>query len=804
MVNALRHILLRWSQSLKISVLDIKLLRDVWRLKGQTLAIASVVAAGVALLIGVYGCVAALQVSKDAFYDRYRFADVWAQVKRAPNSLVPKLSEIPGIATVETRIVADVTLDIATMPDPARGRIISIPEGERPLLNDIDLLQGRLVAYGRPSEVIITEPFAKAHGMTIGSTLSANINGKKRKLDVVGIAMTPEYIYALAPGQIMPDEKRFGVMWMGREALAAAFDLDESFNDVTATLLHNAVEADVLQRLDILLKPYGGVGAYGRKDQISDFFLTNELAQLASSGAVAPPIFLAVAAFLLNIVISRLVATEREQIGLLKAFGYTDWDVGLQYTKLVAVIVGLGLLLGFLGGQYFGHGMVVMYTEYFKFPLLEFRVSSGVFASAALVTVIAGVIGGVSAVRQAINLSPSVAMAPPVPTSFKKSRLSAWFEHMCISQPTRMIFRHVTRWPMRTAMTVTGIAFSVALLIASLFFIDSVTKVIQVYFFQSERQTLTVSFVEPRGANVQEEILRLPGVIAVQPVRSVSTRLRHGPYTKRTGLSGLIMDADLNRLLDKEEHALNPPTGGIALSETIAADLNAKVGDIITVEVLQERRPIFDVPVTEVVRQYLGFSSYMHIDELNRYMNEGPTVTAIHVMADAKYADELYDKLKNTPLVAGVAQTKVAMESFQNTMEETMYVMIGFYVAFSSLIAFGVAYNSARIALSERARALASLRVLGFTREEVAYILLGELGVQTLLALPVGIAFGVGLAFVMSPMLKTDMYDFPFVISDPTYGLAVAVVSVAAVICGVMVRRRVYQLDLISVLKTRE
>jgi putative ABC transport system permease protein len=264
------------------------------------------------------------------------------------------------------------------------------------------------------------------------------------------------------------------------------------------------------------------------------------------------------------------------------------------------------------------------------------------------------------------------------------------------------------------------------------------------------------------------------------------------------------MDADLNRLLDKEEHALNPPTGGIALSETIAADLNAKVGDIITVEVLQERRPIFEVPVTEVVRQYLGFSSYMHIDELNRYMNEGPTVTAIHVMADAKYADELYDKLKNTPLVAGVAQTKVAMESFQNTMEETMYVMIGFYVAFSSLIAFGVAYNSARIALSERARALASLRVLGFTREEVAYILLGELGVQTLLALPVGIAFGVGLAFVMSPMLKTDMYDFPFVISDPTYGLAVAVVSVAAVICGVMVRRRVYQLDLISVLKTRE
>jgi len=803
-VRAVQQFLLRWSRDLKIGVLDKKLLRDLWRLKGQTAAISSVVAAGVALLVGTYGCLAALQLSKDAFYERYRFADVWAGVKRAPNSLTTELAAIPGIATVETRIVADVTLDIETMTDPARGRIISIPEGERPLLNDIDLLMGRLVSYGRPSEIIVTEGFAKAHRLSIGGTLSANINGKKRKLDIVGIALTPEYIYALAPGQLMPDPKRFGVLWMGREALAAAFDLDESFNSVTASLLHGAVEADVLQRLDILLKPYGGVGAYGRKDQISDFFLTNELAQLASSGAVAPPIFLGVAAFLLNIVISRLVATEREQIGLLKAFGYTDWDVGWQYMKLVAFIVGFGLLLGLLGGLWFGNGMTSMYMDYFKFPLLEFRIGPGVFASAAVVTVIAGVIGGVNAVRQAVNLSPAVAMAPPVPTSFKRSRFSDWFERLRISQPTRMIFRHVTRWPVRTAMTVAGISFSVALLIASFFFMDSVAKVIQVYFYQAERQSLTVSFVEPRAASVEEEILRLPGVLATQPVRSVAARLRHGPYTKRSGVNGLVVNADLNRLLSAEEKALDPPEGGIALSDHIAADLHAKVGDIITIEVLQERRPVVEMPVTQVVKQYLGFSTYMHIEQMNRMMKEGPTVTAIHVLTDSRYTDELYTKLKNTPMVAGVAQTDVSLKSFQDTMDQTMFVIVGFYIAFSSLIAFGVAYNSARIALSERARALASLRVLGFTREEVAYILLGELGIQTLIAMPVGCLFGVGLAYAMSPMLKTDMYDFPFVINDPTYGIAVSVVAVAAVVCGLLVRQRVYKLDLISVLKTRE
>jgi len=803
-VKALQYALQRWSLSLRISALDKKLLRDVWRLKGQTLAIAAVVAAGVALLVGTYGCLAALQLSKDAFYERYRFADVWATVKRAPNSMLPKLLEIPGIATVETRIVASATLDLDTMTDPARGLLISIPEGGHPQLNDIDLRAGRLVSTGRPSEVIISDAFAKANKLKLGDTVSANIHGNKRKLDIVGIALTPEYIYALAPGQLMPDDKRFGIFWMGRKALAAANDLDESFNNVTASLLHGAVEADVLQRLDILLRPYGGVGAYGRKDQISDFFLTNELAQLAASGAVAPPIFLGVAAFLLNIVISRLVATEREQIGLLKAFGYTDWDVGLQYTKLIAIVVGIGLLLGFAGGLWFGRGMTTMYGEYYKFPLLQYRVNPGVFAAASFVTLIAAIIGGIGAVRSAIQLSPAVAVAPPVPTTFQRSRFSVWFEELRISQPTRMIFRHVTRWPMRTAMTVIGIAFSLALLIASFFFMDSVGKVIQVYFFQAERQTLTVSFVEPRGAGIQEDILRMPGVLAVQPVRSVSARLHHGPYTKRTGVNGLIMNADINRLLNAEEKPLNPPEGGVALSDHIAKDLKAKVGDIITIEVLQERRPVIDVPVTQIVKQYMGFSAYMHIDEINRIMNEGPTVTAIHVLADARYTDELYHKLKNTPMVAGVAQTEVALKSFQNTMDQTMYVMIGFYVAFSSLIAFGVAYNSARIALSERARALASLRVLGFTREEVAYILLGELGLQTIIALPVGCLFGVALAFAMSPMLKTDMYDFPFVINDPTYGIAVSVVCVAALICAWLVRQRVYKLDLIAVLKTRE
>ncbi len=803
-MTTFRHHLLKWSMAVKVSCLNRKLLRDLWRLKSQGLAIASVVAAGVALMVAIFGSVAALTLSMDAFYEHYRFADVFASLKRAPNSLETRLRAIDGVAMLETRIVVSVPVDLAGMAEPATGRLISIPEGRNPTINGIDLRRGRLVEPGKPSEVVISEPFAKANGLTLDDTVSATINGKKRKLNIVGIALTPEYIYAMAPGELMPDDRRFGVLWMGREALAAAFDLDEAFNDVAATLRRDARPGYVLERLDNILKPYGGLGAYARKDQMSHFFLVNELTQLEAMGGLMPPIFLAVAAFLLNIVITRIVTTEREQIGLLKAFGYTDWEVGRQYLKLIFVLVGAGLLMGLIAGNWIGQAVMELYNDYFKFPLLAYRVEPSVFLTAGLVSAVAGAVGGLGAVRQAVRLSPAVAMAPPMPTTFKRTGFSTLFTRFNISQPTRMIFRHVTRWPARTGLTITGIAFAVAILVSSLFFMDTVQHVISVMFFEKERQTLTVSFVEPRSSTVVEEVRHLPGVLATQPVRSVSVRLHKGTLTERTAITGIVTHANLNRLLDTNINPVEPPPGGLALSEHLATKLGVGLGDVVQVEVMQERRPVRDLPVTQIVEEYMGLTAYMSLEAVNRLMLEGPTVTGVHILADRNEIDALYQRIKNMPAVAGVSLTTAALDSFQTTMESTMYVMVGIFVAFATLIAFGVTYNSSRIALSERARALASLRVIGFTRAEVTYILLGELGIQTLIALPVGCVLGYGIALLMSPSLNTDMYSFPLIIADSTYGFSVTVVAVAAIICGLMVRQRVYKFDLVSVLKTRE
>jgi len=347
----------------RLRALQRKLLRDLWRLRGQVLAIALVIASGVAVLVMSLGTIEALRQTAAAFYDRSAFADVFATLKRAPEGLVRRIAEIPGVRTVETRIARFTLLDVAGFSEPVVGRIVSIPEQGEPLLNRLFLVRGRMVAPDRPDEVVLSEAFADVHGLGPGSELKALINGKQRRLRVVGLALSAEYVYAMAPGSLMPDEKRFGVLYMGREALAAAYDLDGAFDDLSLSLLRGTSPETVIARLDPLLAPYGGIGAYARKDQISNWFLMSEIEQLANMVTVLPTIFLAVAAFLTSMVLNRLIAIERSEIGLLKAFGYSNAAVGWHYAQLVIAIAGLGVLLGCGLGAWFGRGMTKMYAE---------------------------------------------------------------------------------------------------------------------------------------------------------------------------------------------------------------------------------------------------------------------------------------------------------------------------------------------------------------------------------------------------------------------------------------------------------
>lgn len=777
-------------------------------MRSQAVAIALVVAGGVATLVTALGTVESLESTRAAFYQRYRFAHVFAQTKRAPQHLTSRIDDIPGVMRVQTRISHDVLVDVAGLDEPARGRLLSLPEWGLPKLNDIVVRTGRRLRPDHVGEVLVNERFAEANGLVAGDSLSANINGKRRRLRIVGTALAPEFIYAISPGEVVPDNRRFGVLWMSRTALEAAFDLKGAFNDVSLSLRRDADEDEVLAQLDDLLEPFGGTGAHGRREHVSDAFLRSELEQLRLMARILPPIFLGVAAFLLNIVVARLVETEREQIGILKAFGYTNAAVGWSYLKLVLAIVLVGIVCGWALGGWMGHAMTGLYGQYFGFPFLHYTMAPGVFAVAGAVGVLAAVGGAMFAVQRATRLPPAVAMQPPPPTVYRRApwaRLPSTLGFRLTIRPaTRMLLRHIARWPARSLLTSAGIAFAVALLVSSLFFFDAIDEMMDAFFARTQRQDVTISFTDARSDNVRHGVAALPGVLAAELYRAVPVRLRHGHHSRLVAITGIDEGADLSRLVDTRDAPVALPPAGLVLTSSLAKLLGATAGSAIQVEVLEGYRPTRTLPVGAVVEEFVGTAAYLPRAALNQLMREGPAASGAHLLVDPLAQPTLFRQLKETPLVQGVSVQHVALTTFRRMVDEMMGAMASFYVLFASMIAIGVVYNAGRLSLSERARELASLRVLGFTMGEAAYILLGELTLLTLLALPLGCLLGYGIAAFLTASFDTELMRLPLVILPSTYAYSMLVVVAAAAATSLLVARRLTRLDLVAVLKARE
>lgn len=785
--------------------LDRKLLRDLWHMKGQAVAIALVIAAGVATYVLSVSTLQSLRRTQDRYYERYRFAHVFAHLKRAPNPLADRIAEIPGVAQVQTRIVEQVTLDVPVLPEPAVGRLISIPEYPAPGLNGLYLRSGRWVEPGRTGEVLASEGFAQAHRLGPGDRISAVINGRRQRLTVVGVALSPEYVYAIRPGDLLPDEKRFGIFWMGYTDLAAAFNMQGAFNDIALTLTPGASEPEVLRRLDRLTESYGGLGAYGRADQTSNRFINNEINELRGMAQVVPTIFLAVAAFLLHIVISRLIGTQREQIATLKAFGYTSFEVGQHYLRMVLLVVIAGAIIGTVLGVWLGRGLTEIYTSFFRFPVFEYRPGADVILLAVFVSAAAAAAGTLGAVLRAMRLPPAEAMRPEPPASFGPTFLERLGLQRLFSSTARMILRQLERQPLRSLLSALSIALAVAVCVLGSFMKDAVEYLMETQFAFAQRQQMSVTFDEPTSGQVLYELAHLPGVRHCEPFRAIAVRLRFGARERRVSVLGLPAEGKLFRVIDRQRRAVPLPPEGLVLSAKLAELLDVRVGDVLMVEVLEGERPVRPVPVVALVNDLAGTDAYMEVEAVRRLMRESDVMSGAFLATDTDRTDELYTALKNTPHVAGVAVTQTALTSFRKTIAENLLRMRFFNVLFAGVIAFGVVYNSARIALSERSRELATLRVLGYTRAEVSLILLGELAVLTLVAIPVGLTLGYGLAaLVIRLAYNTELFRMPLVIDRSTYAFAATVTLVAALVSGLVVRRRIDRLDLVAVLKSKE
>jgi putative ABC transport system permease protein len=787
-----------------VKVLDLKLARDLWRMRGQVLAIALVLAAASATFILSLGVHRSLTETRDAYYAESAFADIFADMTRAPRSITARVAEIPGVRRVEGSIRQYATLDLPEGRAPARALVNSLSTTERSLLNRLTLRAGRLPDAARPGEVVADEAFVAANGLALGARLDAVIYGRKQPLTIVGIGLAPDYIYSIAPGDLIPDNSRFGIFWMGEKALEAATDRTGAITRLALTLERGASEADVIRRVDALLAPYGGTGAYGRADHISHAFLDNELMQLEAMTRVIPPVFLIVSTFLVYIVLGRMIQTERSLIGLVKAFGYSDRAIGWHYLKFALAIALIATILGSLAGAWMGRGMTSLYAEYYRFPILRYHISPAVIVGAAALAAASAGLGALGGMRAAVRLSPAVAMAPPPPPVYRAGPIERLGKRAGLSVIGHMILRHIARWPARSAMTVFGVALSMGLLFATMQFVDSSRSMLDSYFFRAQRYDLAVTFIEPRGADAMHALAQIPGVLRVEPTRALPVKLRSGSRSERTAIEASASDARLSAHIDRDGRELTLPPAGLMLSRQLADQLGVNAGDIVDVELLGGRRTRLRQPIASIVDEFVGARAYASASTLEAISRDAAPAGGAFIRIDPAARAPILARLKDMPAVLGVTERDAAFMLFERMIDDNIFTMLFFYIAFASAITIGVVYNSARILFSERAHELATLRVLGYHRREVGLILLGELALLVIAALPLGCLIGYAMAQLMTAMFSSDLFRLPFAPARSTYGYAALIVLAAALATAAIVARRVLQLDMVRVLKARE
>lgn len=787
-----------------MKALDRKLFRDLARLKGQVLTIALVLACGVASYVTLVGTFAAIERARASYYEGQRFPDVFAALERAPRSLEPRVATLPGVAEASTRIVSPALVPLSTLTEPATASVVSLPREGGPRLGDVRVTRGRLPVAGRGVEALVLESFADAHGLVPGDAMPVVLGGVRHTLRLVGTAVSPEWIFAVGGATMVQDKSRFAVVWMNEEALAPAVAMDGAFNEVLARLEPNASERATLDALDALLARYGGLGAHGRAKHPSHMMLTQELGQLESYATVAPILFLSVAAFLVHVVISRTVALQRTQIAVLKAVGYSSREVAAHYVKLVSVIAALGALVGVLLGLVLGRGMLEMYRPYFHIPMMTFRLEVRDAAVAMVVAVGAAIGGTLTTVRGVAKLPPAEAMTPASPTTYRRSLLEAIGLTSLFGTSARMVTRELGRHPARTAASVLGVAFAIAVMVVARFSEDGVVALVEAQFEVGRREDLEVSFRTAVPVAVASELRRLPGVLEVELHRAVPVRVRSGHKSRDAVLSAAPSDATLGRIVEWPLRTVALPHDGVLLSRFLAEVLDVRAGGEVQLEPLEGDRRPRAVPVAGVVDDVFGLSAYATEATTARVLGAEPTATSALLTVDPALEGELTARLERLPTLAAITRRRALIDRFNEQVSDMMTATTAVLTGFAAAIAVGIIYNNARIALSMRARDLASLRVLGFTRREISAVLLGELAAYIVLAIAPGLALGRGLCVLMMTTVDRELYRFPTIVSARTYAFAVVVTAATALVSALLVRRKLDRLDLVAVLKTRE
>jgi putative ABC transport system permease protein len=591
---------------------------------------------------------------------------------------------------------------------------------------------------------------------------------------------------------------------MDGAALADALGLSGAFNDLVLRFSVGAKPLDIQAAVDRMLEPYGGIGSQLRAEQPSNRLLNQKLDQLRVMAKLIPSIFLAVSAFLLNLVLSRIVGAQREQIATLKALGYGTASIARHYLLFALVICSLGALGGVGLGALGTTGMVHIYGHYFNLPHVMVRLNPSAVVSGVGASLLAGTLGAFSAVRRTVRLSAAEAMQPEPPESFKPTFIERLKLDRFLGVAGRMVLRDMERHPYRLALSSLAVALATAILFIGGMMLDSLNRALWQEFNRVEGEDVTVTFDNPRPQSAVRELGHVPGVHHAEVQRVVFARLWAGFRKREVPIFGVPPHRTLRRFLDFRGEPLRLPQGGLALSRPLSTLLDLRVGDEVEVEVLEAGRRRFRVPVAGFVDDFAGLSGYMALGDLEAHLDEAPSASGALLALDRSRMDDVLRRLRQIPKVAGVSRPDLDGKQFAEQEADVFRNMQELLIVFAAIIAVGMVFNNARIALALRQRDLATLRILGFTRGEVAVVLLGEQAVQLVLGVAFGLPLGYFLGVSILAVIPPELFRIPAALTAVTVAKSAAVVLAAGALSALLVRRDADRLDLVSVLKARD
>ena len=758
-----------------------------------------VVSIAIMLFVGASISLNTLIDSKDVAYELNNFPDVYARLISISDKKISSLQDIDKIKSFEPRLVEE--LKIANTNKTIRMMSITNNMGKYVL---VEGSAPRENAF----EILIDEKFAEANNYKIGQDITVISNGVKKNMKICGTMFTAEGIYSIRDNStIMPN---YSIFSLGFTDIASLQRLTGKnyYNEILFDLKDNVEFEDVKNDIKREIENYGLINLYPQDDQISDTMIDGEIDEQKSLMIVMPIIFLSVAILVMGIMVKRIIEQQRMQIGILKSFGYSDFQVGFHYASYCLIIGLIGGIIGCVCGVGFGHIMLSMYKAFFNMEFINNHSQTQLFIMGIALSSTFSVAAGINAATKAVNIMPSEAMRQEAPKSGKKMFIEALpVFNMIFNSRGKMSVRNISRNKKRSFFIILGIALAFAISVLPWSLLNLMDSMIFDRYRYTEKYDIKIflnGFTSKSGG--ENALNSMSKIQYKQGILEIPVTLEYQGVKEDTVAIGLQQDSRLYTVVDDDKNKVDIPSGMIVLSEKLAEKLKADVGDYINLKspYSKYKEDKHYIKVGKIVKQSIGMNGYLDITYLSNILGYEDMCNSILLkVEDENYIYDLREKFQDLEKIVSIQSKLENMNQIRQRME-TMYSMIYFMAIIAAAMTFAIVYNTFVVVLLERQREISTLMVLGMKEKDVLSIISLEQNITSIIGVILGLPIAKLFIIIMSKTIITDTFTMPTDMSLNSVLIALILLVISAVSAQLLASRKLNNIEIVDVLKSGE